>query len=157
LEKLKSCRAEEVKEKPGQMMKPKKKPGGMRKVRGHIKTCEDTKIIKDTSNVFITKDMKTSEKMNQSEDTRQSYTVRLLANLLGKSERTLQEWAEKGKIPAVRVGVKWCFPKEEIDRLLLKGKDGTPEPPQLEEKEKPPEIQKTDFSPENQGEPEKGV
>ena len=46
------------------------------------------------------------------------YDVRFLSNLLGKSERRIQEWAKEGKVPARKVGERWQFLKEEIDRWL---------------------------------------
>ncbi len=53
---------------------------------------------------------------------KQSYSMRALIGLLGKSERTIREWAEKGKIPAQKVGKKWRFFKEEMDRWLSERK-----------------------------------
>jgi excisionase family DNA binding protein len=73
------------------------------------------------------------------------YSIKELSKGLGKAERTLQEWAAKKKIPAVRIGIKWCFPKEEIDRLFPR------------EKEESPEFQKADILPGNRGNPEKAI
>jgi excisionase family DNA binding protein len=84
----------------------------------------------------------------------QMYSAQELSQLLGKAERTVQEWAQKGKIPAVRIGIKWQFSKEEIDRWLSEKKGhtfGTPEPGG----EELPEFQKGDFLSGNKGEPEK--
>ena len=50
--------------------------------------------------------------------TKHSYSVRGLVILLGKPDRTIRKWAEKGRIPAHKVGREWRFPKEEIDRWL---------------------------------------
>lgn len=52
------------------------------------------------------------------QDAEQPYTVQALIKLIGKPDRTIRKWAEKGKIPAHKVGKKWLFPKEEIDRWL---------------------------------------
>lgn len=69
--------------------------------------------------------------------TKQSYSVRNLISLLGKPERTIRKWAEKGKIPAHKVGREWRFPKEEIDRWLSEREDGTHRIPDPEEGEGP--------------------
>jgi len=98
---------------------------------------------------------KRTPKFIGSETPKQMYSSQELSKVLGKAERTLQEWAQKGKIPAVRVGIKWRFPKEEVDRWLSQRKGGTVEPSQLEEKAEQPEFQKPDFVPVSQGEPEK--
>jgi excisionase family DNA binding protein len=50
--------------------------------------------------------------------TRQSYRVRDLVNLLGKSERRIRELAKEGKVPARKIGKGWQFSKEEIDQWL---------------------------------------
>jgi excisionase family DNA binding protein len=54
----------------------------------------------------------------RNEDTIKTYSSQDLIELLGKSERTIREWAQKGKIPARKVGKEWRFPKEEFDRWL---------------------------------------
>jgi len=50
--------------------------------------------------------------------TEQPYTVQSLSKLLQKSERRIQELAKEGKIPAHKVGMKWSFLREEMDRWL---------------------------------------
>jgi excisionase family DNA binding protein len=96
-------------------------------------------------------------KSTENEKTKQTYSTQELSEILGKAERTLREWAEEGKIPAIRVGKRWRFPKEEVDILLSKRKDGAFETSQLEEKEELPKLQKGDFVPENEGEPGKDI
>jgi excisionase family DNA binding protein len=133
-----------------------------------IKATSDMKVAKDvkgTGDIKGIKDVKRKRKSKgggrkktiENGQTKQMYSTRELSKLLGKAERTLQQWAQEGKIPALRVGIKWRFPKEEIDRWLSERKNGAVESPQLEEKEEPPEFQKPDFLPENQGEPEKDI
>lgn len=48
----------------------------------------------------------------------QTYSSQELIELLGKPERIIRKWAQKGKIPAHKIGKKWLFPKEEIDHWL---------------------------------------
>lgn len=82
--------------------------------------------IKDIKNI---KDMKKGKrrieaspekklKPIKNKDTIQMYSSQDLIELLGKSERTIREWAQKGKVPARKVGKEWHFPKEEFDRWL---------------------------------------
>jgi excisionase family DNA binding protein len=91
----------------------------------------------------------------ESETSNQMYNVGELSKILGKAERTLQEWAQEGKIPAVRVGIKWCFPREEIARWLSEKKGTHLEAPGEKGEEESPELEKADFLHANQGEPEK--
>lgn len=65
----------------------------------------------------------------------QSYSIRDLVSLLGKPERTIRKWAEKGRIPVHKVGRKWRFPKEEMDRWLSEQKGNASETPQAEERQ----------------------
>jgi len=55
-------------------------------------------------------------------DPERPYTVQSLSKLLQKSERRIQELAKEGKIPGQKVGMKWCFVREEIDRWLSEKK-----------------------------------
>jgi excisionase family DNA binding protein len=67
--------------------------------------------------------------------TKQSYSIRDLVNLLGKPERTIRKWAEKGKIPAHKVGKKWRFSKEKIDRWLSEQKGDAIGIPEIEDEQ----------------------
>ncbi|MGO8988758.1 MAG: helix-turn-helix domain-containing protein [bacterium] len=49
-------------------------------------------------------------------DTEKTYSVKSMAELLGKSKRRIQELAKEGKIPARKVGPCWHFDKDKIDR-----------------------------------------
>ena len=60
-----------------------------------------------------------------SEDTNRVYSIQFLCKQLGKSERTIQDWAQKGKIPAQKIDGDWHFIKEEIDHWLSEKKHGT--------------------------------
>lgn len=43
-------------------------------------------------------------------------TLPEVAKHLGVSDRTIYDWAQKGKIPAAKLGSAWRFKKSEIDR-----------------------------------------
>ena len=83
----------------------------------------------------------------ESETPKQMYTTEELSEILGKAERTLQEWAQKGRIPAVRVGIKWRFPKEGVDRWLSRRKgDGCGIPHTKQSEELPEPVNSPDSS-----------
>ncbi|MCK4546456.1 MAG: helix-turn-helix domain-containing protein [Candidatus Eisenbacteria sp.] len=42
-------------------------------------------------------------------------TLPEVAKHLGVSERTIYDWAQKGKIPAAKLGNAWRFKRSEID------------------------------------------
>jgi excisionase family DNA binding protein len=138
-------------------------------ISSDVKTSENAKTSKD---IKISKNIETLKKSKKSRrakrrsqrgssqigngQAKQMYTTKELTRILGKAERTLQEWAQKGKIKAVRVGTAWCFPKEEIDRLLER-KGEAQKVPKPEEREETPGVQESEFLPENRGETEKGT
>ncbi len=43
-------------------------------------------------------------------------TLPEIAKYLGVSERTIYDWAQKGKIPAAKMGNAWRFKRSVIDR-----------------------------------------
>jgi PTS system nitrogen regulatory IIA component len=45
-------------------------------------------------------------------------TIEEVANYLRVSERTVYEWAQKGEIPAGKIGTAWRFKKTEIERWV---------------------------------------
>lgn len=45
-------------------------------------------------------------------------TVDLVAKILGKSDRTILRWIEKGTLPAKKVGKEYKIRPESIDRLI---------------------------------------
>jgi excisionase family DNA binding protein len=120
-----------------------------------------TKISKISSDIKKSEGIKRGPKKRsesvENEKAEEGYNIIELSKILGKAERTLRKWVDRGKIPGKRVDKKWYFPKEEVDRLFSKKEDATLGPPQLEEKEESPEFQKADFLPEDQGKPEKGI
>jgi excisionase family DNA binding protein len=85
----------------------------------------------------------------------QVYGTGELSQLLGKAERTLQEWAQKGKIPAMRVGIKWQFPREEIDRWLAEKKDKDIKNSRVQSGERSADLPSPDLANADQGEPKK--
>lgn len=98
-----------------------------------IKSIKDTNVINDTN---VTNDTSKRRRRTKSRpkarpgstiekqgDTKQTYSIQLLSKLLGKSRRTIQEWAQRGKIPAQKIGGDWNLAKKEIDEWLSeKGK-----------------------------------
>jgi len=50
------------------------------------------------------------------------YDTKTVSHLLNIPIRTIQKWAEKGEIPAEKIGSKWKYPKKEIDQLLKEKK-----------------------------------
>lgn len=62
-----------------------------------------------------------------SDDIKQSLNVQDLSKFLGKSKRTIQDWSQKGKIPAHKIGGDWIFYKEEINRWLSEREGGAGE------------------------------
>jgi excisionase family DNA binding protein len=101
------------------------------------------------------KRLKKKPRSIESETSNHMYSVGELSKVLGKAERTLQGWAQEGKIPAVRVGIRWCFPREEIAHWLSEKKGTHLEAPGEKGEEESPELEKADFLHANQGEPEK--
>ena len=47
-----------------------------------------------------------------------------VAKYLGVTERTLYQWAQSGKVPALKVGSVWRFRRNEIDRWLESNRSG---------------------------------
>ena len=47
-----------------------------------------------------------------------------VAKYLGVTERTLYQWAQTGKVPALKVGSVWRFRRNEIDRWLESNRSG---------------------------------
>ena len=107
-----------------------------------IKTSKKSKVRKRRA--------KKGSKPTGNEQTKEMYTTQELSEILGKAERTIQDYAKEGRIPGQKVGRSWHFLKEEIDRWL--SASGAPK---SEDKEEQPEFQKGDFIHVNQGEPEK--
>jgi len=48
-------------------------------------------------------------------------TLEQIAEYLQMSTSSIYKMAQKGKIPAYKVGRQWRFKKEDIDRWVLKG------------------------------------
>jgi excisionase family DNA binding protein len=122
------------------------------------KISDDVKDRFDTSAVPKKKryhKRRSREKATQNKEAKRMYSTQELSELLGKSERSIQEYAKEGRIPAQRAGRSWCFPKEEIDRWLSEKKNGRPDMLSSEEEIEQPEFQKADFIYANKGEPEK--
>ena len=61
--------------------------------------------------------MTNSDKPNE-DSSRLTYDAKELAVKLGEKKRCIWAWARAGKIPAKRVGTKWLFPVDQIDRWL---------------------------------------
>ena len=55
-----------------------------------------------------------------------------LASYLSVSERTIYDWAQRGKVPAYKLGAAWRFRKDEIDRWLTSRRSGPALDPQTE-------------------------
>jgi len=55
-------------------------------------------------------------------------TLEQIAEYLQMSTSSIYKMAQKGKIPAYKVGRQWRFRKEEIDRWIEKGKLRNEEP-----------------------------
>ncbi|MCL0034826.1 helix-turn-helix domain-containing protein [Dehalococcoidia bacterium] len=55
-------------------------------------------------------------------------TLEQIAEYLQMSTSSIYKMAQKGKIPAYKVGRQWRFKKEEIDRWIEKGKLRIEEP-----------------------------
>jgi len=55
-------------------------------------------------------------------------TLEQIAEYLQMSTSSIYKMAQKGKIPAYKVGRQWRFKKEEIDRWIEKGKLRNEEP-----------------------------
>jgi len=55
-------------------------------------------------------------------------TLEQIAEYLQMSTSSIYKMAQKGKIPAYKVGRQWRFRKEEIDRWIEKGKLRNKEP-----------------------------
>ena len=105
LERIKFCETKEA------IVSPLKKARRRRKKRSKA-------VGSISKNIKKQKDIKESEDLKQLKDIKESFYIRSLIRLLGKSERTILEWAQKGKIPAYKIGAKWNFPKDEIERWL---------------------------------------
>ena len=59
-------------------------------------------------------------------------TLPELASYLSVSERTIYDWAQRGKVPAYKLGAAWRFRKDEIDRWLTTQRSGPPVDTQTE-------------------------
>jgi excisionase family DNA binding protein len=94
LERLKYPEIKENKIEQKKRGKRKERPGSIRNISENIKKSFDIKT---------------------SDDIKQTYNIHDLAGLLERSKRTIEQWAQKGKIPAHKVGAYWKFNKKEID------------------------------------------
>ena len=121
VEKIKSCGAKKINRDTEKGKKPEIKRSHRVKKNIHL-TClrrgpeREVEPIKDTA-----------------QEAKHSYSIHTLISLLEKSERTIREWAEKGKIPAHKVGRKWHFSKEEMDRWLSERKGDTNRSQEIED------------------------
>jgi excisionase family DNA binding protein len=159
----KTCESCIVRELEKARSSSKAKTGGASSISSDVKTSKDTKISKNIETLKKSKKSRRAKRRSQrgssqigNGQAKQMYTTKELTRILGKAERTLQEWAQKGKIKAVRVGIAWGFPKEEVDRLLER-KGEAQKVPKPEEREETPGVQESEFLPENRGETEKGT
>jgi predicted site-specific integrase-resolvase len=50
--------------------------------------------------------------------------AKAIANWLGVSQRTAFYWAEKGLIPAFKIGKQWAARKSALEKRLAKFEDG---------------------------------
>jgi len=51
------------------------------------------------------------------------YIAQEVALMFGVNVGTVRDWAKTGRIPAVRLGGHWRFPREEINRLWREQED----------------------------------
>jgi excisionase family DNA binding protein len=51
----------------------------------------------------------------------QVYRVAEVASLLGVHRKTIVRWAQRGDLPARRLGALWLFPRGPIDELIGRG------------------------------------
>src|SRR5262245_3416123 len=58
----------------------------------------------------------------------QTLTASEAASLLGLNVKRVQSLARAGKLPAVRVGRKWLFPRDKIEQLLASERVAVPAP-----------------------------
>jgi excisionase family DNA binding protein len=100
---------------------------------------------------------KKRSKSLENETAKQMYSTQELSKLLRKSERTIQDWAQEGWIPAHKISGSWHFLKEEIDRWLSERKGGALGSTQSEERQELPGIEKGDSALANQGKAEKST
>ncbi len=125
----------------------KSKGLGANDVKG-INDINDVKGINDINDINDIKDVKRKRKNEggrrkksiKSGQIKHAYSAQELSKLLGRSQRTIQDWAQKRKIPAHKVGGEWQFSKEEIDRWLSERKGdgcGIPDTKQSEELPEP--------------------
>jgi molybdopterin-binding protein len=56
-----------------------------------------------------------------------TYNVEQAANLLHLNPKRVQNLARSGRLPAVRIGRKWLFPRADLDALLSPGSRGVNE------------------------------
>lgn len=86
------------------------------------------KIIKVTNVSNETNVSSKPRPVTENITTKHVFSIEALSKLLGKSRRRIQELAKEGKIPgAHKVGSRWGFSKEEIDRWLSKKEAVSPQ------------------------------
>ena len=51
---------------------------------------------------------------------REMLDVKQMCELLHVERRTVYRWLKSGKVKGVRVGRKWLFDREQVERLLTK-------------------------------------
>jgi len=56
--------------------------------------------------------------------------IKDIAKYLNLSESKVYELAQKGEIPAIRIGGAWRFKSDDISKWLDKNKQGKPEKPE---------------------------
>jgi excisionase family DNA binding protein len=91
------------------------------KISGGIKDKFGMSEVPDRKRNYKRRPRKKSTGSGQS---KRMYSTKELSELLGKAERTVREHAQMSRIPAHKIGPKWRFNKEEIDRWVSERKDG---------------------------------
>ena len=107
---LKRCGGKEAEARPAEKPRPqsKKKPKA------------DRRTSKEKAG--DTKESKGSKDIKEINDISRSLDIKDLGRLLGKAKRTIQDLAKKAKIPGARkIGTRWAFDREEVERWLEKG------------------------------------
>jgi hypothetical protein len=108
----------------GKQVKKKKRNRGLRR------KCLDTTILSQKEQAPSPRNNKRGPVQRKKEFPKDSarestslvLDIRQLSELTGKARRTLQEWAQQGKIPAKKTEKGWEFSKIEIEEWLS-GKD----------------------------------
>jgi excisionase family DNA binding protein len=80
------------------------------------KACEEC-ILRELEEIKSRGGKKTG-KPGRMAETLGGYDLGAVMNLTGVSRSTIALWAKNGKIPARKIGERYVFPKEEIDRWL---------------------------------------